>query len=55
LIAGSVGYIETLLAKHLSFASAMAVTAVCVFAFAIVVVLVGPEKRGIRFAESRLP
>ena len=49
LLAGTVVYIEAVLAQHVSFASAMAITAGSVFALAIAIVLLGPEKRGARF------
>jgi SHS family lactate transporter-like MFS transporter len=49
LLAGSVGTFEAMLARHISYASAMAVTAASVFAFTIAIVLVGPERRGVEF------
>jgi MFS transporter, SHS family, lactate transporter len=49
LLAGSVGYIEAILAQHTSYANAMAVTAFVVFTLAAVVVALGHEKRGIEF------
>ncbi|MFZ0590864.1 MAG: MFS transporter [Bryobacteraceae bacterium] len=49
LLAGSVAYLEAVLAQHVSFASAMALTAVTVFVFAIAVILLGPERRGAHF------
>ena len=49
LLAGAVVYIEAVLAQHMSFASAMAISAGCIFALAITVVLLGPEKKGARF------
>jgi SHS family lactate transporter-like MFS transporter len=48
-IAGSVGTFEALLARHMSYAGAMASTAVTVFAVTVVMALVGREKRGIDF------
>jgi SHS family lactate transporter-like MFS transporter len=54
LLAGSVVYIEAVLAQHVSFASAMALTALSVFIFAIVIVSLGPEKRGARFGTEPL-
>jgi SHS family lactate transporter-like MFS transporter len=51
LLAGSVAYLEAVLAQHVSFATAMAVTAVVVFVFALVVTLLGPERRKAEFAE----
>ncbi len=50
LLASSVVYLETLLAQHVRFASAMAITAAVVFVFAIFITLAGPEKRGTQFS-----
>jgi SHS family lactate transporter-like MFS transporter len=52
LLAGSVAYIEALFAKHWTYAAAMALTALTIFAAGIVVISVGPERRGARFGES---
>ena len=49
LLAGSVGVFEAMLARRMSYATAMAGTAAAVFAFTIVVVMVGPERRGREF------
>jgi SHS family lactate transporter-like MFS transporter len=49
LLAGSVAYIEALFAQRMSYATAMAFTAVTVFAGAIIITALGREKRGIRF------
>ena len=49
LLAGSVAYIEAILAEHTSYANAMALTAVVVFTLAAVVVALGREKKGIEF------
>ena len=49
LLAGSVAYIEALLAEHTSYANAMALTAFVVFTLAVVVVAAGRERRGIQF------
>jgi SHS family lactate transporter-like MFS transporter len=51
LAAGSVGTFETLLARHISYASAMAITAAAVFLFTILMISFGPERRGVEFAE----
>jgi len=48
-LAGSVAYIEAVLAEHTTYANAMALTAVTVFTLAIVAVAVGREKKGIQF------
>src|SRR5881275_1367021 len=59
LLAGSVAYIEALFAERMSYATAMAVTAVTVFAIGAVVTAAGREQHGIRFggrlADSSLP
>lgn len=49
LLAGSVGYVEAILAQRMSYANAMALTAFVVFTFAAIVVALGREKRGIHF------
>jgi SHS family lactate transporter-like MFS transporter len=49
LLAGSVAYVEAILAQHTSYANAMALTAFVVFTVAAVVVALGREKRGIEF------
>ncbi|HEY2931038.1 MAG TPA: MFS transporter [Acidobacteriota bacterium] len=49
LIAGTVAYIEAVFAKHFSYSSAMALTALTVFSVAAIVVASGWENRGITF------
>jgi SHS family lactate transporter-like MFS transporter len=49
LLAGSVAYLEAVIARHTSFANAMALTALTVFSLAAVVVALGNEKRGAEF------
>jgi MFS transporter, SHS family, lactate transporter len=49
LLAGSVAYIEAVLAEHTSYANAMALTALVVFTLAAIVVGLGREKKGIEF------
>jgi SHS family lactate transporter-like MFS transporter len=49
LLAGSVAYIEAILAEHTSYANAMALTAAVVFSLAVVAVAVGRERKGIQF------
>jgi len=51
LLAGSVAYIEAVFAERMSYAMAMSVTAVTVFAGAVLVIALGREKRGIHFGE----
>jgi len=52
LLAGSVAYIEALFARRTSYSIAMALTAITVFAGAILVTALGPEQRGIHFASE---
>ena len=49
LLAGSVAYVEAVFAERMSYATAMSVTAVTVFAGAVLVIALGREKRGIHF------
>jgi SHS family lactate transporter-like MFS transporter len=49
LVAGTVGLVEAAFAEHMSYATAMAATAVTVFAVTAVVAGVGREKRGVEF------
>ena len=49
LLAGSVAYVEAILAEHTSYANAMALTAFVVFTLAAVVVALGREQKGIQF------
>ncbi len=48
-LAGSVGYVEAILAQRTSYANAMALTAFVVFTLAAVVVSLGLERKGIQF------
>jgi SHS family lactate transporter-like MFS transporter len=52
LLAGSVAYMEAIFAQHLSYATAMAVTALTVFAVGVVVIALGRERRGAVFGGS---
>ena len=54
LLAGSVAYIEALFAERVSYATAMSLTAVTVFAGAVLVIALGREKRGIKFGEPEI-
>ncbi len=49
LLAGSVAYLEAVFARHLSYATAMALTALTVFLVGVVVIAAGKEKRGAHF------
>ena len=46
LIAGTIGSLQALAARHTTYAVAMAISAVVVFAFAASVAALGPERRG---------
>jgi SHS family lactate transporter-like MFS transporter len=52
LLAGSVAYVEAILAEHTSYANAMALTAFVVFTFAALVVALGRERKGIHFGSQ---
>jgi len=49
LLASSVPTVEAILAEHISYANAMALTALVVFTLAAIVVAVGREQKGIEF------
>ena len=49
LLAGSVADIQALFAQRMSYATAMALTAVTVFTGAVIITALGREKRGIQF------
>jgi len=51
LLASSVAYLEAVFAKHLSYATAMALAALTIFSVGIVVIALGPERRGARFGD----
>ena len=53
LMAGSIAYIEAVFAQRTSYAKAMALTALTVFAGAIIFTAVGREKHGIKFGEEK--
>jgi SHS family lactate transporter-like MFS transporter len=52
LLAGSVAYIEALFAERMSYAKAMALTALTVFVGAVIITALGRERRGIQFGEE---
>jgi SHS family lactate transporter-like MFS transporter len=52
LIAGSVVYIEAELARHMSYARAMAITALTVFVLAAIVAALGRERHGVAFGAA---
>ena len=52
LLAGTVGYIEAVFAKNLTYATAMALTALTVFAIGILVIALGKERRGAEFGSG---
>jgi len=49
LLASSVPTVEAILAEHISYANAMALTALTVFTLAAIVVALGREQKGIEF------
>jgi SHS family lactate transporter-like MFS transporter len=55
LIAGSVGYLEAVLAEHVSYATAMALTAASVFACAALIAGFGRERKGVEFGAALQP
>ena len=54
LLAGSVAYLEALFAEHMSYSTAMAMTAATVFILSGIATAVGREKRGINFGEVEI-
>ncbi len=46
LIAGTIGTVQAIAAKHMTYATAMAISAALVFAFAALVAGLGPERKG---------
>ena len=52
LLAGSIGWIQSLLKGHTTYANAMALTGVIVFSAAIIVIGFGRERRGVTFGVS---
>ncbi|MGI9072777.1 MAG: MFS transporter [Bryobacteraceae bacterium] len=55
LFAGSVGYLEAVLAEHVSYATAMALTAATVFACAALIAGFGRERKGVEFGAALQP
>jgi MFS transporter, SHS family, lactate transporter len=55
LLAGSIAWVQAELKHRTTYANAMAMTAFIILIVASVVVFFGPERRGIRFAESESP
>ncbi len=53
LIASGVVYVEAVLAEHLSYASSMEILAASVLVLAAIVILAGPEAKGIHFHEDQ--
>ena len=51
LLSSSVGYLESVLADHASYAVAMSATAAAVIVLAIVATMLGRERRGVAFGE----
>jgi hypothetical protein len=49
LLAGNAAHIEAQLSKHGAYSSAMAMTAFTVLCLGAVVIIVGPERKGVEF------
>jgi hypothetical protein len=54
LIASSIAYFEALLAEHLSYAASMQILAGSVLVLGAIVILAGPEARGIHFHDEKI-
>jgi SHS family lactate transporter-like MFS transporter len=54
LISGSIVYIQAAFAERMSYATTMALTGAVVFAGALAIAALGPEKRGERFGGAKL-
>jgi SHS family lactate transporter-like MFS transporter len=52
LLAGSVAYLEAVFAQRATYAVAMAETAAVLFAFAAIVIRLGPERLGVNFGSN---
>src|SRR6266568_4622454 len=52
LLAGSVTYLEAVLAGRTSYSNAMALTALVVFAGTAIIISIGPERKGVRFGSE---
>ncbi|HEX4470001.1 MAG TPA: hypothetical protein VH080_10715, partial [Gemmatimonadaceae bacterium] len=55
MIAGSVAYLEAVLAEHTTYANSMAITAATVFIGGAIVASVGRERRGMLFGVTSVP
>ena len=53
LLSSYVSYFEAVLARSSSYAAAMSLTAVAVFAMAVLVTALGPERRAVKFGEMQ--
>ena len=53
LLAGSVTYLEAVFAARTSYSNAMALTALVVFAGTVIIIAVGPEKKGVVFGGAK--
>jgi SHS family lactate transporter-like MFS transporter len=51
-VAGTVAYIEAVFADHMTYATAMALTAVTVFTLGAVAAWAGRERHGVAFGEA---
>jgi SHS family lactate transporter-like MFS transporter len=52
LIASSIAYVEAILAQYVSYAVSMAILAGSVLILGVIVILVGPEARGVAFVQA---
>jgi SHS family lactate transporter-like MFS transporter len=52
MIAGTIGTLQAMAARHMSYATAMAISAALVFAFAAIVAGLGPERKGRVYGEA---
>jgi SHS family lactate transporter-like MFS transporter len=52
MIAGTIGTLQAMAASHMSYATAMAISAALVFAFAAIVAGLGPERKGRVYGEA---
>ncbi|HEY2804421.1 MAG TPA: MFS transporter [Gemmatimonadales bacterium] len=55
LIAGTIGTVQAIAAKQMTYASAMAISAAIVFAFAAIVAWFGPEQKGREYGATAPP
>ena len=54
-LAGSIGALQSVLKEHMAFVNAMAITALCAFIVAAIVIPLFPERRGVVFGSPAAP